>query len=488
VPTELRAHLAWLGLALALALFWLEFAEPLSQLDDAYISYRYARNWLLGRGLVFNPGEYVEGVTNLGWVWLLAGGMRLGFEAPQVGHALGLLSGSALLAATAVYARRDLAAGAAWGAGVAPLLLLASLPFAKWVASGMETPLFAAACVAALAARERERDLAAAALALGATLLRPDGALVAAVVLAGPLAARLRREPARGSPLALYAAGAGALTLFRLLYYGQPVPNTFYAKVGGIPLSTGLAYLGDFLAGHAWLLPGALFATWRLPGARPGSAFVALLALYCVAVGGDAFGHSRFLLPALAVLCAQAVRGAAALHAGGRPALALGLALCLPAQALWSLSGAAERGSGLEVRERARRHNRMPDAWPRLQAQRLQALEPPVQLVAAMAIGRLGYHADLPILDLFGLTDPRIARGDTTPSAKALPGHQRSDAGYVLARRPDVILIPRRPAGGPRPRDLPAVIALWQSPELERLYRWEPQLRGYRLRDPSTGR
>ena len=33
--------------------------------DDAFISFRYARNLLEGHGLVFNPGEFVEGYWRL---------------------------------------------------------------------------------------------------------------------------------------------------------------------------------------------------------------------------------------------------------------------------------------------------------------------------------------------------------------------------------------------------------------------------------------
>ena len=33
-------------------------------LDDPFISFRYARNLLNGYGLVFNPGERVEGYSN----------------------------------------------------------------------------------------------------------------------------------------------------------------------------------------------------------------------------------------------------------------------------------------------------------------------------------------------------------------------------------------------------------------------------------------
>ena len=50
--------------------------------DDAYICFRYAENLLAGHGLVWNPGELVEGYTNFSWVLALAGVMWLGF-APE---------------------------------------------------------------------------------------------------------------------------------------------------------------------------------------------------------------------------------------------------------------------------------------------------------------------------------------------------------------------------------------------------------------------
>lgn len=35
--------------------------------DDAFISYRYAKNFIQGKGLVFDSGEKVEGHTNFLW-------------------------------------------------------------------------------------------------------------------------------------------------------------------------------------------------------------------------------------------------------------------------------------------------------------------------------------------------------------------------------------------------------------------------------------
>jgi hypothetical protein len=48
-------------------------------IDDAYISFRYARNLAQGFGLVYNPGEWVLGTTAPLWAIVLAGGYRLGF-------------------------------------------------------------------------------------------------------------------------------------------------------------------------------------------------------------------------------------------------------------------------------------------------------------------------------------------------------------------------------------------------------------------------
>ena len=47
-------------------------------IDDAYITFRYARNLAEGLGLVYNPGEWVLGTTTPLWAILLACGYRLG--------------------------------------------------------------------------------------------------------------------------------------------------------------------------------------------------------------------------------------------------------------------------------------------------------------------------------------------------------------------------------------------------------------------------
>ena len=57
--------------------------------DDAYISFRYAHNLVEGRGLVFNPGERIEGFTNFLWTLVLAPFEAMGLDMFQVVEVLG---------------------------------------------------------------------------------------------------------------------------------------------------------------------------------------------------------------------------------------------------------------------------------------------------------------------------------------------------------------------------------------------------------------
>ena len=80
-PASLLSFLPWLAL-----LGWLS-SVAWFLCDDAFISFRYTRNLLEGHGLVFNPGEYVEGYTNFLWILELAAiwgvfGLRPEYAAP----------------------------------------------------------------------------------------------------------------------------------------------------------------------------------------------------------------------------------------------------------------------------------------------------------------------------------------------------------------------------------------------------------------------
>ncbi|MEE8474853.1 MAG: hypothetical protein V3T01_05850 [Myxococcota bacterium] len=529
----MRRAALWVLLAASVVVFLSESGVRHSQLDDAYISYRYAENLVSGMGLVYNPGERVEGITNLLWALLVAVGIALGFEGNIVGHALGLVSGTALLVATTFYARTLVGAAASWLAGVAAWIVVSSVVFVLWATSGMETALFAAATTAALAAQAGGRLGWATLGALVATLTRPDGVLVAAVIFGFHLVSRWREGRRAWTWPAIYVASVGLLTGFRIAYYGSVVPNTFYAKVGGIPIERGLTYLMDFLGtGAVLLLVPAAIAVVRDRRCWPGAAFCAVQALYVVSVGGDAFPASRFLLPVLACMAALAVRGAATAHnldpyAGilvflqlpmaiawnifgtlpgpivfGFAISAIGAAVGVALGRRWigvaGLAAVAVVGGGLAwmnpeaVRDAARvsrlnqdlkRVRRSFGVLERMGFMRAQVLRErgdPIRLVAGGAIGSFGFYSRLPIIDLYGLVDVEIARsrGKVDADAVLLPGHQRSDAGRIFARQPDYILMPK-PGTGISER-LPANLEIAAHPALKADYVWDPEVWGFR--------
>ena len=457
-------------------------------IDDAYISYRYARNLVAGHGLVFNPGEYVEGYTNFLWTLLVALGLAAGASAEATAHGLSLVTGIAILVAASGYAMRALPDRAAWLAFVPAVIVLASVAFARWATTGLETPLFVFAVTAALWAQAARRMGWCTAALCVATLTRPEGVLAAFAVYTFHLLWQ-RKKPlaALRAPL-VFAAVVLLHSVFRLTYYGSIVPNTFYAKVGGIPFEAGVEYVRAFLrAGSVALLLPAAWAAFRKPSLRPGALFVVVVAAYTILIGGDVFWHGRFLLPALPTLSVLATVGVwdwgnrnRALGAVG--AVALGLAVWIP------LRGIAPEGDDPGVLSRAealaeRRHFDV--AYQVNDNNRIRILErrgKPVRLVAATGIGFLGYRSGLPMLDLLGLVDSTVARSSDAEQSEgiALPGHSRSNANYVLSLRPDYLFIPQK--GASDYVLLNAHWDLWEHPDFERLYEWDSALSGYRLR------
>ena len=110
--------------------------------DDAYISFRYARNLAHGHGLVYNAGERVEGYTNFLFTVLLAGGIRVGLGPVVFSKVLGALSAFGALVCTYFLAGRlrpfrTLPCVATW-------LLATTVVFDGYAVFGLETSLFVA--------------------------------------------------------------------------------------------------------------------------------------------------------------------------------------------------------------------------------------------------------------------------------------------------------------------------------------------------------
>ena len=294
--------------------------------DDAFISFRYARNLLEGHGLVFNVGERVEGYSNFLWTLELAAiwgvfGIRPEHAAPWLSVAFTVGTLAVLLwwaLRTPALAYRRLTAWMALG------LVCSSATFAVWTSGGgLETrqfTFFIVLAVVSLALYRRNRwGLLTASLSLAAAALtRPEGPLIAAICVAWyavqSMADAGRLRPDWRSMAYLIAPCAiiiAAHFLFRYAYYGEWLPNTYYAKFVRPWYEMGFRYLGAaaLATGLYLLLPLAwvgLRQRWR--ECRDGTFALVLLllgvhAFYVLRIGGDNFEYRPldFYWPLLAL-------------------------------------------------------------------------------------------------------------------------------------------------------------------------------------------
>ena len=198
--------------------------------DDAFISFRYARNFAHGHGLVFNPGfERVEGYSNFLWVILLALLDRVGLAPEVVANPLSLVATVVLWWVVVRFTlRHPPAAGAEWTMLIPPAFLAVSRSVAVWSTSGLETRAFELFAIAGLLQLAEEVDARRGSAPAGrpwgsillglAALTRPDGALIAfcalgaagALVVGGPAPGR---EKVRGALLMTWPALAQVAAL-----------------------------------------------------------------------------------------------------------------------------------------------------------------------------------------------------------------------------------------------------------------------------------
>ena len=296
--------------------------------DDAFISFRYARNLLDGHGLVFNRGEYVEGYTNFLWVLELAAIWRvLGIRPEDAAQWLSVIYTVGTLAVLLWWVARLPGVRHRWlVAWMALGLVCSSATFAVWTSGGgLETRQFtffvlgAVACLSVFGANRW--GLLAASLSLAAAALtRPEGLLVAACCVGWYVAQRVLRDRlldwrgtlALGGPFAVLIGGH---FLARFRYYGEWLPNTYYAKHVGPWYESGFRYLSAAAieTGLYLLLPLAylaLRARWR---ERRDGIYVLVLLLvgthlaYLFEIGGDHFEYRPmdYYWPLLAVPAAD---------------------------------------------------------------------------------------------------------------------------------------------------------------------------------------
>jgi hypothetical protein len=293
-PTPIEWLLLVLGLVLVVHYAWL--------LDDAYVYFRYVDNFVhYGLGWVYNAGEYVEGYTSPLWLLLLTALRALGADYWLLVRALGLLSFAAFWWGLVVLAR-DLRSDRAPIVNVPMLFLVPNYATLTYFTSGVEAPAVQVAAIAyALFLIRPQRRVAGAVVALS-PLIRPELALAFVLALAFAWW-RERRIPWRVGLIG--ALTTGSWVAFRIYYYADLLPNTFYLKHVAL-LSQGLTFVHQSLVSYgvyplAMLALTLFFVLSRRGVATHGAARAGMLgialfvAAYFTWLGGDA-RHHRYLV------------------------------------------------------------------------------------------------------------------------------------------------------------------------------------------------
>ncbi|HYL06326.1 MAG TPA: hypothetical protein VE075_09820 [Thermoanaerobaculia bacterium] len=502
----LGALAAWGGWFIFRSSFVLGGRRVFWLFDDAMISMTYARNLVEGYGLNWaRHGAPVEGFTHPLWVALMVPVNLLPLPLERRSLVVQLVS-LALLAVNVVLVRRlvlrHFSRPGARHWATACVLTAFYYPLDYWSLMGMESGLQAVLLTASVLVAldivhlRRDRYLALWLLGALAALLRldmllPVAAIQAYVLAFGRPAARAWRHWLAGA--AALAAAVGGYGIFRWAYFHDLLPNTYYLKLGGVPLAVRLLRGGSVLfdtliaqwplllavaAGSAPWLWSALRR--RDPGEWPASRrrrrdrdwgrrlalpllVLMLCCAYSVYVGGDAWEGKEvranrfvaFAMPqlfvALNALLNQALAAAArrrrlkrgperlparrAQEAGAAlaPRLAVtavtAMAL-LSANALWPMAG-----DGAGWRNYLSLCRPLAVAYHALALGRLRALQQiatPPAVVAVLWAGIPAYFSDFKLVDELGYNNRHLAHAPPTQPLSA--DHARDfHPGHVKA-------------------------------------------------------
>jgi arabinofuranosyltransferase len=424
--------------------------------EDPMISMRYARNLADGAGLVWNPGERVEGYTNPLWTLYMAAVHATGLEDRLTSLAVMgtnvLINGLCLLVLAQLVATVGGRAATVAAAGI--LYALALYP-ALYAVSGMEHTLQTLFVLlgswSILRDHRTGRSRVQTFVWIGLpAVVRADG-LAFTAVLAAAAAWRNGWRPALRNLFVVVAPFAGWLA-FRVGYYHDLFPNTYYLKMQmplELRLENGIAYCARFLREQAPLL--AVLAAGQC-FARPRNRDVSLLLAICVgflavaAWEGGTITGPRLLMPAYALLVAAVV-------------------LCLQQLADTVVDRWESRIPSTSERSRLRRGALVSSGglvllwatphlgpeeierfkgWQRWRgyvemALAIKANTRPDAKIALTGAGIIPYFSRRPTVDMLGVSDRHIARLPATGGR--LAGHNKMDFDWSLGHlAPDLVV------------------------------------------------
>lgn len=425
--------------------------------DDAFISFRYAKNLVEGNGLVWNIGERVEGYSNFSWVLLAALGLKLGIEPDIFTFLISIpihLTALILIYMLAASVLRN-----CWYAMFVVLIVGFNHSVAGLTTSGLETPvqllLFVASAWTMHLGFDKgwnfKRSISLSLLLNTAILTRPDSGLLIIVCIVGWIfTGGLKDKRNVIGVLTPFILITLPWLIWKLAYYGTILPNSYNAKVHGLSgLRFGWFYIYIFLIFYA-LIPHTAMILWRgkdlILSSRTSAfllIFTATWLVYIIFIGGD-FMEFRFMVPILPFIMILAVLATKAYIADKRIVAALLLALAI---------GTANNMSSFILQFFKYTVERVEDLKGHLYnvdenwivvGHRFKELFGGTDVTLGIgAAGAIPYYSGLPCIDFMGLTDKEVPKiGEPFSS---MPGHRIiAPLDYLAKRGANLIVQPIR--------------------------------------------
>ena len=444
--------------------------------DDAFISFRYAQNFVQGNGLVYNSGEKVEGYTNFLWTLIFSGVLKTGFDPIITIQLVSIL----IFCGTIIFTLRlasSLEPNLSNTQKVLLLIILGSnFSFSSYATGGLETQLQAFCTIGSLTILFKLIEqkgipvlnliLLGIFLSLG-VLNRLDSGLVIAISLSALLILKYLREKSIVSslvsaliPTALVLLTIGFWFSWKMDYYGEFLPNTFYAKAGGgkgtlHTILRGAYFLALYSTVYIIPLLIFLFIQFRI-GQKKSSIHknfsflfnakwvivllvISLYVLYILKVGGD-FMEFRFLIQLIPLISILTVVGISqilnhsVLVKSTILLVILGLVHNVILDKIWDEYGGVESIAVLQG------HIDHPaENWKGIGITLKKHLENEDVKLGISPAGAIAYYSELYCLDLLGLNDQYIARNGV--HYKNIPGHNKiAPLSYVKQKEINLVI------------------------------------------------
>lgn len=437
---------------------------PITLDDDAYICFRYAENFVGGQGLVFNKGEKVEGYTDFLWIINLSGLISLSMNPLWASKILGICSLFGMLALVpGIYYFLNQTHNKI-GLTFTLIFLSADPALSYWSTRGMETTFFSFLLMLStyLFLRIFEESYFTFFSGISFSLCamtRPEGILLFGLFfLFGLVLVFLKQHQTLF--IVKFLIGFSILYLpyflWRYNYYGHLLPNTFYMRQALtfedsiLKLTKGCEYLKTFWNMYVValfcvvLLPIISTKTSRLIRILFFIIVIVVYSVYIVTAGGDYKYYYRFFIPILPFIYLLTSLSLGTLWDWLRkrnkyltvlPIIIFLIIIGFPLSShkitlKIKLSDEMKLSKQLVLKDWAEKVHKTADYE---------------DSIAVRAIGLVGYYSKVRIIDMYGVTDPYLAR-QTFKRKWDYIAHNKWDIAYIISKNPKFILPGKLPS------------------------------------------